>query len=609
MTVTTTQSRVTYAGDGVTSTFPIPFMFLLNTDISAVVTDSSGNVTNETYGASFTLTGAAMPSGGTYNRTSPLAAGSSLSIFGNPPLEQFSQYTSNSPFPATTVMSDLDRQTLISQRLADILSRCIRGSDGDLSISGFQLPPAVQRAGLGFGFDSNGAPTLVANLPSALTQSQFNTFVLGSYQSVQPWLQTAAEALAGVTPTNYYVAPGNVMRYGAIGNGTASAPQDTAAFVQALAAYGGQRITVPSPSGAGAAYGINATLTIPANTEILGAGKRACKLISAGNVDMMVLNDGACLYQLYLEGNANLGRGLVIPSGAGNQTVQNCRIINFNAGVTAGVVDFADTTAGSRCIFIDCEVWQTGGSTGLNLYAFRTPDGVQLAAVPKTYIGIQTAGFCSFYFGGTNDNFISNSFLADLAFTPNSRGVNVECCRISNQAALTVDGHNNSLIGCDINPQITIALNADNITIGPGSFNTLPVIDNSGNSRNNITHWRTTYTPTISGWTLGNGTIAGFYSRAGAMIHFTINYTIGSTDTLSGSLSLGLPFAHVNSEVVECGLMVGNRGGTIYTAVGQIPGPSATVALLRDTSGSITNLSPATWAAGDTIRFTGTYTL
>lgn len=219
MTVTTTQSRVTYAGDSVTLSFPIPFMFLLNTDISAVVTDSSGNVTSEVYGSNFTLTGAGVPSGGWYNRTFVVPIGSSLSIFQNPPLEQFSVYTSNSTFPATTVMADLDRQTLMSQRLADILSRCVRGSDGDLSISGFQLPPAAQRANTVYGFDASGNPSLAVLLASALTQSQFNAFFSGFQQGAAPYKQTLAEITAGVIPANLNFPQGDVRRYGAAGDG------------------------------------------------------------------------------------------------------------------------------------------------------------------------------------------------------------------------------------------------------------------------------------------------------------------------------------------------------------------------------------------------------
>jgi hypothetical protein len=313
-----------------------------------------------------------------------------------------------------------------------------------------------------------------------------------------------------------------------------------------------------------------------------------------------------------LQGNAVVGRGIVINASQGNQTVQNCRIINFAPGATMGAVDYTSTTAGSRSIFIDCEVWQTGGTSGTGLYAFRTPDGVQAAAVPKTFMGIQTSGFCSFYFGGANDNFITNSFLADLAFTANTRGVNVECCRISNQSALALDGHNNSLICCDINPTLTINSGADNITIGPGSFNSLPITDSSGNARNNVTHWLTSYTPAVSGWTKANGTITGEYCRQGATITATVNYTVGSTDTISGTLAFSLPVARVNSSIVQLGVAVITHSGTQYMGAVQISGAASTCSLLAGASGTIapvTGSAPVSFATGDTFRLTFTYSL
>jgi hypothetical protein len=57
--------------------------------------------------------------------------------------------------------------------------------------------------------------------------------------------QTAAEATAGVTPTNLSYAPGNVLRYGAVGDGTAD---DSTPFNNAIAVAnaGGDSVIVPA---------------------------------------------------------------------------------------------------------------------------------------------------------------------------------------------------------------------------------------------------------------------------------------------------------------------------------------------------------------------------
>src|SRR4051812_16471214 len=53
----------------------------------------------------------------------------------------------------------------------------------------------------------------------------------------------------------------------------------------------------------------------------------------------------------------------------------------------------------------------------------------------------------------------------------------------------------------------------------------------------------TAFTPTMTTWTLGNGTLVGKYNRVGKTIDVHMEYTIGSTDTLAaGSPAWSLPF-------------------------------------------------------------------
>lgn len=96
----------------------------------------------------------------------------------------------------------------------------------------------------------DGISTQAALAISSLIPSQTNTFDLGSsaftwrnlylgpsgnaavdsFGNLGLWVQTSAEAVAGVTPANTLYPPGDVRRYGAIGDG---AHDDTAAFTTA----------------------------------------------------------------------------------------------------------------------------------------------------------------------------------------------------------------------------------------------------------------------------------------------------------------------------------------------------------------------------------------
>lgn len=74
--------------------------------------------------------------------------------------------------------------------------------------------------------------------------------------------RTAAEIAAGVTPTNFGYAPGDVRRYGAVGNGVAD---DTTAFQNAILVSANGTMTVPAAIG----YKITSTLTLSSPVNIV----------------------------------------------------------------------------------------------------------------------------------------------------------------------------------------------------------------------------------------------------------------------------------------------------------------------------------------------------
>lgn len=115
MTVSSTQSYIEYNGDGTTTTFPIPFYFLLNSDISAMVADASGSVTEPVNGNDFTVTGAGTSGGGTLIANSAYPSGSTLLIYRNPPATQETKYYENGKFPAVSHEAALDKLTMLIQ--------------------------------------------------------------------------------------------------------------------------------------------------------------------------------------------------------------------------------------------------------------------------------------------------------------------------------------------------------------------------------------------------------------------------------------------------------------------------------------------------------------
>lgn len=403
------------------------------------------------------------------------------------------------------------------------------------------------------------------------------------------------------TPVSAFGQMASVKTYGAVGDGVAN---DTTAFNNAFAAA--RAIYIPPGT-----YKITSTLVVPNNTMLYGAGRGSTKLLHAFNGDMMSLGNYSGLSGLWIDGQGGTytGQGVVINNGTGRQSITNCRITDFNAACL-----YFYAQGGTQCSVFDLIASQTNGATGTGNFAIVIQDtgSVESGAYPRKFSHIETNGFCSFSFGSSNNTYVTNSFLADLFYSLNSRATLISNCRLANQLALTIQGNNHTIISCAITPQITIQTTSDNIALQGNSYNNLPIIDNANNSRNLLDSWRLAYTPVLTAGTtppvLGNGTIAGTYFRNGAITTVAGELNIGSTTTLgTGILKISLPYAMKNDINFAGGVVYMNIGGTIYEGFAQIATGASVIELLRDTSGSVTYNSPGTFGTGDFIRWSVTF--
>lgn len=105
MTTTVQPQSVTYAGDGSTSAFAIPFRFLAPSDVEITHTSAAG-VSTVTTGTSATVTGTGAASGGTYTHGSAPAVGETLTIRHVPALTQGSSFQSGLHLPTLELVLD-----------------------------------------------------------------------------------------------------------------------------------------------------------------------------------------------------------------------------------------------------------------------------------------------------------------------------------------------------------------------------------------------------------------------------------------------------------------------------------------------------------------------
>lgn len=125
-----------------------------------------------------------------------------------------------------------------------------------------------------------------------------------------------------------------------------------------------------------------------------------------------------------------------------------------------------------------------------------------------------------------------------------------------------------------------------------------------GDHTHGIGAW-STYTPTISGFSIGSGSLSGKYLRIGKLLSVKIFTTMGAGATFTGLFQFTLP-ATMSAANLDMGMIAISFGGNSLmgraSCVGDLIlpyGPTATVPTLAQLS----NAYPAaTWASGDSIN-------
>lgn len=120
------------------------------------------------------------------------------------------------------------------------------------------------------------------------------------------------------------------------------------------------------------------------------------------------------------------------------------------------------------------------------------------------------------------------------------------------------------------------------------------------------------YTPALNNWTLGNGTLTGYYMQAGKLVWGKVFYTVGSTDTKSGNLVISLPVTKVADDSTFTSMQgtavlfdTSGAARAVYFTV-----HNSTTAMRFVSAASATPAAastPWTWATGDKLNATFTY--
>jgi len=159
MTVSSTLTKNSYDGDGVTPDFTYGFKIFDDDDITVIIrTIATGTETVKTKGTHYTVSGVGNAGGGTVTFTvgNIPAATEKVFLVRSTALTQATDYTPNDPFPAESHENALDKLTFMAQEIQEELDRSIKVSKTNTITTTEFTTDAATRANKVFAFDSSG---------------------------------------------------------------------------------------------------------------------------------------------------------------------------------------------------------------------------------------------------------------------------------------------------------------------------------------------------------------------------------------------------------------------------------------------------------------------
>ncbi|MFQ5618779.1 MAG: hypothetical protein ACE5FR_07380 [Rhodospirillales bacterium] len=221
MTVSSTQSRKDYAGDGATTQFTVPYFFIENADIVATLRSTGGTETTWTEGTEYTLTGAGVPSGGTLTAVSTGTdftpqSGETLVIKRKEQFTQPSDFAVAGALPSETIEEGYDRAVMLAQQMSEDLGRVAKLAETSPTTSELIIPePEADKA-----LSWNSAGDNLTNGPTVaqITQASSN----------------AAQAAASATAAANSASAATTSATNAAASATAAANSAKTAFLVAV---------------------------------------------------------------------------------------------------------------------------------------------------------------------------------------------------------------------------------------------------------------------------------------------------------------------------------------------------------------------------------------
>lgn len=412
---------------------------------------------------------------------------------------------------------------------------------------------------------------------------------------------TAAETAAGVTPTSFQYPPGDVRRYGAVGDGVTD---DTDAIQNAIDV--GLNVVLYD-----GVYLAN-NLTQDTNFQnIIGIGK--VHIRKNANGALMTSSGDDVLFRnidFRDDGEDYTGKGLVC---SGDRVR-----VEYCGGYL--IEDTAlEITGAAPQVIGTCNIWRTRTAAGYDISIGVSGTVTLYARVSNIYTSSSDGGI---RFIDCGSNAVSQSQFGKLFVDAGTSPAGVNGGTYSNNRILgdvTVE-ISNSDFSANTFGAITITLGSGTSGHHFGASNTYDasctITDNSTESTIIDTRESSmkSYTPSWTGATdnpaIGDGTLSGRYMKVGKMVHVWVRMLAGSTTTFgTGAWFFSLPFAPATFGTQVGSIRVLDSGTAFRTGVAQTlsDGTARVQATIDSDTASIDSGRPMTWASGDELYISITY--
>lgn len=184
MTISSISNRVSYAGNGSTTAFAVPYPFFAGDELLVIIeTDSDGSEATQTLTTDYTVSGGSGSTGTVTMVTAP-ASGETLHIIRDTDAVQETDLVNNSAMDAEVLEDALDRRAMREQRLFEHIERALRVPETEAALA--RLPKADDRKNTLFYFNSStGLPDLKTAADLGLTSSATSGETLASYTAIK----------------------------------------------------------------------------------------------------------------------------------------------------------------------------------------------------------------------------------------------------------------------------------------------------------------------------------------------------------------------------------------------------------------------------------------